>query len=84
MQAGSFICVAWNTIIHIHIFFLEFEKCEITIYEEVTKMPLFQRKTLVLIGASGVGRLALKKKLVKDDPRKFGAVMPRNYRPLSS
>ncbi|CAG2217790.1 Peripheral plasma membrane protein CASK,MAGUK p55 subfamily member 2,MAGUK p55 subfamily member 6,55 kDa erythrocyte membrane protein [Mytilus edulis] len=58
----------------------EFDKCEITIYEEVTKMPPFQRKTLVLVGASGVGRRALKQKLLKDDPRRFGAVMPHTSR----
>ena len=57
----------------------EFDKCDLSVYEEVTKMPPFQRKTLILVGASGVGRRALKQKLLKDDPRRFGAVMPRMY-----
>ncbi|KAK2096182.1 Protein pals2, partial [Saguinus oedipus] len=38
----------------------EFDRHEIQIYEEVAKMPPFQRKTLVLIGAQGVGRRSLK------------------------
>lgn len=58
----------------------DFDKCEIAIYEEVTRMPPFQRKTLVLVGASGVGRRSLKQKLLKDDPRRFGAVMPHTSR----
>lgn len=58
----------------------EFDKCELSIYEEVTKMPPFQRKSLILVGASGVGRRALKQKLLKDDPRRFGAVMPHTSR----
>lgn len=58
----------------------EFDKCEIKIYEEVTKMPPFQRKTLILVGASGVGRRSLKQRLLKDDPRRFGAVMPHTSR----
>lgn len=37
----------------------EFDHYEIQIYEEVAKMPPFQRKTLVLIGAQGAGRRSL-------------------------
>lgn len=47
------------------------------VYEEVTKMPPFKRKTLVLVGASGVGRRALKERLIKMEPQKFGSAMPR-------
>ncbi|KAG7276025.1 hypothetical protein CRUP_004422 [Coryphaenoides rupestris] len=35
----------------------EFDRYELQTYEEVARMPPFQRKTLVLIGAQGVGRL---------------------------
>ena len=40
-------------------------------------MPPFQRRTLVLIGAQGVGRRTLKQRLIKADSSRFGAVTPR-------
>lgn len=40
-------------------------------------MPPFQRKTLVLVGANHVGRRSMKERLIRDDPKRFGAVMPR-------
>ena len=40
-------------------------------------MPPFQRKTLVLVGANGVGRRSLKERLIKSDPRIFAGAMPR-------
>ena len=40
-------------------------------------MPPFQRKTLVLIGAQGVGRRTLKQRLIKADPSRFAGVIPR-------
>ena len=40
-------------------------------------MPPFDRKTLVLIGAQGVGRRSLISKLVLNEPDKFGNTMPR-------
>ncbi|XP_034303986.2 protein PALS2 [Magallana gigas] len=58
----------------------DFDKCNITIYEEVTRMPPFQRKTLVLVGANHVGRRSMKERLIRDDPRRFGAVMPHTSR----
>ncbi|KAJ8320919.1 hypothetical protein KUTeg_002506 [Tegillarca granosa] len=58
----------------------DFDTAELMIYEEVTRMPPFERKTLVLVGANGVGRRALKERLLKDDPRRFGAVMPHTSR----
>lgn len=56
----------------------EFDKAELLLYEEVTRMPPFRRKTLVLIGVSGVGRRTLKNRLINSDVDKFGAVIPRN------
>lgn len=42
-------------------------------------MPPFQRKTLVLVGANGVGRRSLKEKLIKSDPRRFASALPRKF-----
>lgn len=55
----------------------EFDKADLMLYEEVTKMPPFKRKTLVLIGVAGVGRRTLKNRLINSDPDKFGSVLPR-------
>ncbi|XP_042330813.1 protein PALS2 isoform X4 [Sceloporus undulatus] len=54
----------------------EFDRHEIQIYEEVAKMPPFQRKTLVLIGAQGVGRRSLKNRFIVLNPTKFGTTVP--------
>ncbi|XP_023681115.1 MAGUK p55 subfamily member 6b isoform X1 [Paramormyrops kingsleyae] len=54
----------------------EFDRHELLIYEEVTRMPPFQRKTLVLIGAQGVGRRSLKNRLVVLNPKRFGTTVP--------
>lgn len=49
---------------------------ELMIYEEVARVPPFKRKTLVLIGAQGVGRRSLKNKLLVSDPHLFGTTIP--------
>ncbi|XP_030057877.1 protein PALS2 isoform X2 [Microcaecilia unicolor] len=54
----------------------EFDRHEIQIYEEVARMPPFQRKTLVLIGAQGVGRRSLKNRLIVLYPSRFGTTVP--------
>ncbi|XP_024917559.1 MAGUK p55 subfamily member 6-like [Cynoglossus semilaevis] len=54
----------------------EFDRYELQIYEEVAKMPPFQRKTLILIGAQGVGRRSLKNRLTVLEPLKFGTTVP--------
>ncbi|XP_053570126.1 protein PALS2 [Bombina bombina] len=54
----------------------EFDRHEIQIYEEVARMPPFQRKTLVLIGAQGVGRRSLKNRLIVLHPTQFGTTVP--------
>ncbi|XP_049821854.1 protein PALS2 isoform X2 [Aethina tumida] len=59
----------------------DFDKAELLLYEEVTKMPPFKRKTLVLIGTQGVGRRTLKNRLINSDPDKFGGVVPYTTRP---
>lgn len=54
----------------------EFDRHEILLYEEVAKVPPFKRKTLILIGAQGVGRRRLKNKLLLRDPLLFGTTIP--------
>ncbi|XP_019626946.1 PREDICTED: MAGUK p55 subfamily member 6-like isoform X22 [Branchiostoma belcheri] len=58
----------------------EFDRHELPIYEEVAKMPPFQRKTLILIGAQGVGRRSLKNRLILSDHERFGTTMPHTSR----
>ncbi|XP_045553046.1 protein PALS2 isoform X1 [Salmo salar] len=59
----------------------EFDRHELQIYEEVAKMPPFQRKTLVLIGAQGVGRRSLKNRLIIINPLLYGTTVPFTSRP---
>ncbi|CAL8247098.1 unnamed protein product [Lota lota] len=54
----------------------EFDRYELQTYEEVARMPPFQRKTLVLIGAQGVGRRSLKSRLIVINPLKYGTTVP--------
>ncbi|XP_023224610.1 MAGUK p55 subfamily member 6-like isoform X2 [Centruroides sculpturatus] len=60
----------------------EFDKAELLFYEEVARMPPFQRKTLVLIGAQGVGRRTMKSKLISSDPERFATPLPHTSRPI--
>jgi len=59
----------------------QFDRAELSLYEEVVKLPPFRRKTLVLVGASGVGRRTLKGKLLERNPDRFGAPLPHTSRP---
>ncbi|XP_064380634.1 MAGUK p55 subfamily member 2 isoform X1 [Dromaius novaehollandiae] len=58
----------------------EFDRHELLIYEEVARMPPFRRKTLVLIGAQGVGRRSLKNKLLLSDQARYGTAVPHTSR----
>ncbi|KAI0230188.1 MAGUK p55 subfamily member 6, partial [Lamellibrachia satsuma] len=62
----------------------EFDRTDLLIYEEVARMPPFQRKSLVLIGAQGVGRRSLKQRLIKADQSRFGSVIPHTSRVVRS
>ena len=62
--------------------FTDFEKAELQLYEEVCRMPPFDRKTLVLIGAQGVGRRTLKQRLIEYDPERFSSPLPHTSRPI--
>ena len=57
----------------------EFDKAELVLYEEVARMPPFQRKVLCLIGCAGVGRRTLKNRIIETYPDKFGTTLPREY-----
>jgi MAGUK p55 subfamily member 2/6 len=54
----------------------DLDRTDLLIYEEVARMPPFQRKCLVLIGAKGVGRRVLKQMLIRADPKRFAAIVP--------
>ena len=43
---------------------VEYDRNDIVLYEEVARMPPFQRKTVVLVGAQGVGKRTLKEQLL--------------------
>ncbi|KAK7111632.1 protein PALS2-like [Littorina saxatilis] len=58
----------------------EFDTADVQCYEEVRRMAPFQRRCLVLVGAHGVGRRSLKERIIKDDPRRFGGVIPHTSR----
>ena len=56
--------------------YVELDRTDLLIYEEVARMPPFQRKSLVLLGAKNVGRRTLKQRLIKADPSRFAGVVP--------
>lgn len=58
----------------------DFDKAELQLYEEVCRTPAFERRTLVLIGANGVGKQALKVRLITMDPDRFGTPLPHTSR----
>ncbi|XP_063953584.1 protein PALS2-like [Lytechinus pictus] len=58
----------------------QFDRSDIVIYEEVQEMPPFQRKTIVLLGAQGVGRRTLKNRLIEHDPSRFGVPIAHTTR----
>jgi PREDICTED: similar to membrane protein, palmitoylated 3 (MAGUK p55 subfamily member 6) len=59
-----------------------FDKAELSLYEEVCRIPPFERKTLVLVGAQGVGRRTFKSRLINYDPDRFAAALPHTSRPI--
>ena len=58
----------------------DFDKAELQLYEEVCRTPAFERRTLVLVGANGVGKQAFKARLVGLDPERFGTPLPHTSR----
>ncbi|KAM9846728.1 55 kDa erythrocyte membrane protein isoform 2-T2 [Aulostomus maculatus] len=58
-----------------------FDQLDVVSYEEVVQLPAFKRKTLVLIGAPGVGRSHIKNALLTRYPEKFSYPAPHTTRP---
>ena len=53
-----------------------FDQLEVVSYEEAGRLPAFMKKTLVLIGASGVGRCHIKSALLSQNLDKFAYPTP--------
>ncbi|TDG96196.1 hypothetical protein EPR50_G00237120 [Perca flavescens] len=58
-----------------------FDQLDLVTYEEVVKVPSFKRKTLVLLGAHGVGRRHIKNTLITKHPDRFAYPIPHTTRP---
>ncbi|XP_028324591.1 peripheral plasma membrane protein CASK isoform X7 [Gouania willdenowi] len=58
-----------------------FDQLDLVTYEEVVKIPSFKRKTLVLLGAHGVGRRHIKNTLITKHPERFAYPIPHTTRP---
>ncbi|XP_078694157.1 peripheral plasma membrane protein CASK-like isoform X44 [Branchiostoma floridae x Branchiostoma belcheri] len=57
-----------------------FDQLDLVTYEEVVRLPAFMRKTLVLLGAHGVGRRHIKNTLITTHPDKFAYPIPHTTR----
>ncbi|XP_062301511.1 peripheral plasma membrane protein CASK-like isoform X1 [Scomber scombrus] len=58
-----------------------FDQLDLVTYEEVVRLPSFKRKTLVLLGAHGVGRRHIKNTLITKHPDRFAYPIPHTTRP---
>lgn len=58
-----------------------FDQLDVVSYEEVVSLPAFTRRTLVLIGVSGVGRSHIKNALLTKYPERFSYPVPHTSRP---
>ncbi|XP_076008510.1 peripheral plasma membrane protein CASK-like isoform X2 [Genypterus blacodes] len=58
-----------------------FDQLDLVTYEEVVRIPSFKRKTLVLLGAHGVGRRHIKNTLITKHPDRFAYPIPHTTRP---
>ncbi|XP_038658032.1 peripheral plasma membrane protein CASK isoform X16 [Scyliorhinus canicula] len=61
--------------------YLAKHNADLVTYEEVVKLPAFRRKTLVLLGAHGVGRRHIKNTLITKHPDRFAYPIPHTTRP---
>ncbi|XP_054713784.1 peripheral plasma membrane protein CASK-like [Uloborus diversus] len=59
-----------------------FDQLDVVTYEEVVKLPAFRRKTLVLLGAHGVGRRHIKNTLISHHSDKYAYPIPHTTRPM--
>ncbi|XP_021944325.1 peripheral plasma membrane protein CASK isoform X3 [Folsomia candida] len=58
-----------------------FDSLELSTYEEVVRLPSFRRKSLVLLGAHGVGRRHIKNCLISRHPDLYAYPIPHTTRP---
>ncbi|VDL73715.1 unnamed protein product [Nippostrongylus brasiliensis] len=58
-----------------------FDQLDLVTYEEVMRLSQYRRKTLVLLGAHGVGRRHIKNTLIHRHPGKFAYPIPHTTRP---
>ncbi|XP_026121627.1 peripheral plasma membrane protein CASK-like isoform X2 [Carassius auratus] len=63
--------------------YLAKHNADLVTYEEVVKLPGFKRKTLVLLGAHGVGRRHIKNTLITKHPDRFAYPIPRKSRAVT-
>ncbi|XP_032888956.1 peripheral plasma membrane protein CASK isoform X7 [Amblyraja radiata] len=61
--------------------YLAKHNADLVTYEEVVKLQAFRRKTLVLLGAHGVGRRHIKNTLITKHPDRFAYPIPHTTRP---
>ncbi|XP_073919843.1 peripheral plasma membrane protein CASK isoform X9 [Castor canadensis] len=61
--------------------YLAKHNADLVTYEEVVKLSTFKRKTLVLLGAHGVGRRHIKNTLITKHPDRFAYPIPHTTRP---
>ncbi|XP_064615680.1 peripheral plasma membrane protein CASK-like [Liolophura sinensis] len=57
-----------------------FDQLDLVTYEEVLRLETYHRKTLVLLGAHGVGRRHIKNTLITSHPDKFAYPIPHTTR----
>lgn len=57
-----------------------FDQLDVVTYEEVVHLPSFKRKTVVLLGAHGVGRRHIKNSLISLHPEKYAYPIPHTTR----
>lgn len=57
-----------------------FDALDLVTYEEVVKLPAYKRKTLVLLGAHGVGRRHIKNSLIASHTDRYAYPIPHTTR----
>ena len=57
----------------------DYDRHSVPIYEELARMPPFQRKTMVLVGSDSTGKDSLVSKLLTKDSERLGVCTECNY-----
>lgn len=57
-----------------------FDQMDVVTYEEVVKLQAYERKTLVLLGAHGVGRRHIKNTMISNHPDSYAYPIPHTTR----